>query len=420
MRMLLTSRAVRGLAVVVLSVGAWGAYASYSGGAPPNVATAVVTKGDYVDIIETRGDIRPLRSIVVTAPYNAGELLILKLVKSGTAVKKDDVLAELDALTTQRLIQDKESELRQARAELDQAMGQARVTADASAATLLLADHDVQRAKLDVHEEDFTAKADLERAKLALLDAEQRLRDAQAKDGATRSSIAADRTMRDRKIAKVQADIDKAKASSMALKVLSPADGTVSLFQNWRNSSPMGNASDFQPGDKIWAGATILELPDVSAVHLSSHIDETDRGQLKAGQSAALRADAIPDREYQAMVRDLSILARADYSSGWPPTKNFDLTLDIKDSDSRLRPGMSATARIAVGRLPDMLLVPVGAVFNIGGRPTVYRLSGNHFQPVVVEVVKRGREQAAIKTGLSAGDRIALVRPDVPPKGAPK
>jgi HlyD family secretion protein len=206
----------------------------------------------------------------------------------------------------------------------------------------------------------------------------------------------------------------------MALKVLSPADGTVSLFQNWRNSSPMGNASDFQPGDKIWAGATILELPDVSAVHLSSHIDETDRGQLKAGQSAALRADAIPDREYQAMVRDLSILARADYSSGWPPTKNFDLTLDIKDSDSRLRPGMSATARIAVGRLPDMLLVPVGAVFNIGGRPTVYRLSGNHFQPVVVEVVKRGREQAAIKTGLSAGDRIALVRPDVPPKGAPK
>jgi multidrug efflux pump subunit AcrA (membrane-fusion protein) len=67
-----------------------------------------------------------------------------------------------------------------------------------------------------------------------------------------------------------------------------------------------------------------------------------------------------------------------------------------------------------------MLLVPVGAVFNIGGRATVYRLSGNRFQPVVVEVVKRGREQAAIKSGLSAGDHIALVRPDLPPKGAPK
>jgi RND family efflux transporter MFP subunit len=358
--------------------------------------------------------------VVVTAPYQAGDLLILKLAKSGTAVKKGDILAELDALTTERLIQDKESELRQAHAELDQAAGQARLDQDASTTTVMTASHDVDRAKLDVHEEDFVAKVDLERAKLALLDAQQKLADANMRDRATRTSFAADKTARERKIAHIQADIDRAKASVQALRLLAPADGMVSLMQNWRNSSPMGNAPDFQPGDKIWAGATILELPDLSAVHLSSRIDETDRGQLKVGQSAALRVDAIPDREYQAAVRDVSILARADYSSGWPPTKNFDLTLDVRDPDDRLRPGMSAAARIAVGRLPNMLLVPAGAVFTVGGRPTVFRLAGRHFDAIPVEIVKRGREQAAIKSGLAVGDRVALTRPDQVPKGGSK
>jgi multidrug efflux pump subunit AcrA (membrane-fusion protein) len=31
---------------------------------------------------------------------------------------------------------------------------------------------------------------------------------------------------------------------------------------------------------------------------------------------------------------------------------------------------------------------------------------------VPVEVVRRGREQAAIQTGLNEGDRIAVTRPD--------
>ena len=49
---------------------------------------------------------------------------------------------------------------------------------------------------------------------------------------------------------------------------------------------------------------------------------------------------------------DLSVLARVDFSS-WPPVKNFDLKLTFKDADARLRPGMSAMARIVVGRLHD-------------------------------------------------------------------
>ena len=50
-----------------------------SGAADPIVPTAEVTRGDFIEIVEIRGDVRPFRSIVVTAPYQAGELQILKL-----------------------------------------------------------------------------------------------------------------------------------------------------------------------------------------------------------------------------------------------------------------------------------------------------------------------------------------------------
>jgi multidrug efflux pump subunit AcrA (membrane-fusion protein) len=88
------------------------------------------------------------------------------------------------------------------------------------------------------------------------------------------------------------------------------------------------------------------------------------------------------------------------------------LKLAFQDADKRLRPGMSAAARIAVGRLPDMLIVPTESVFIVDGRPSVYVLKGRKFVAVPVEIVRRGREQVAVKAALAAGDRVALTRPD--------
>jgi HlyD family secretion protein len=105
------------------------------------------------------------------------------------------------------------------------------------------------------------------------------------------------------------------------------------------------------------------------------------------------------------------LLARIDFTSGWPPTKQFDLTLSMTDPDERLRPGMSATARIAVGQLDDVLLVPSAALFYESGRTIVYRQSGRSFDAVDVEVLRRGRDQAAVSGDLEPGARVSRTRP---------
>ena len=80
----------------------------------------------------------------------------------------------------------------------------------------------------------------------------------------------------------------------------------------------------------------------------------------------------------------LSLLARVDFSGGWPPAKQFDLQITFTTPDERLRPGMSAVARIGVGQIPDVLIVPGKAIFTDGGRPVVYRFTGRQFVAVPI------------------------------------
>jgi multidrug efflux pump subunit AcrA (membrane-fusion protein) len=209
----------------------------------------------------------------------------------------------------------------------------------------------------------------------------------------------------------VRADLEYARRSLEALQVRAPSDGVVSILPNYRASSPMGSAQEFRAGDRAWPGAAILELPDLSSVHVAARLDESDRGRLSEGQEATVRVDAIPDREYRAAVTDLSVLARVDFST-WPPVKQFDLLMTFEDADDRLRPGMSASARIVVGRLSEMHLVPPQAVFVVDGRAVVYRFDGRSFVETPVDVLERSKEQAAIQGPVEAGDRVALVKPE--------
>jgi multidrug efflux pump subunit AcrA (membrane-fusion protein) len=374
--------------------------------------TATVTRGAYTDIVEIRGQVQPVRSTLVTAPFNAGELQILKMASNGTMVKNGDVVAEFDAVTLRRTIQEKQSELRTAKAELMQGEAQSKITVEEREAAVAKGKFEVVKARLSLGEVGLVSEIVAIRAKLALADAEQRLREAEASLVSARANAAADRQTRERRIVKVEAELALAETRVTALHVKAPVDGTVSILPNFRASMQMGNsAPEFRTGDRVWPGAMILELPDLSSVFLTARIDEADRGKLAVDQPATIRVDAIADRDYQATVSEISVLARIDFTSGWPPPKQFDLEIAIKDPDNRLRPGMSAAARITAGRIPDVILIPSSCIFYEDGKTVVFRLGRRKYEPVPIEIVRRGREQAAIKGPIEAGDRIARTRP---------
>jgi multidrug efflux pump subunit AcrA (membrane-fusion protein) len=409
-------RTRRGLGLIGALVVVAGAAAAINArtGAPPGVTTADVTRGDFVDYIQIRGDIRPAKSIVLSAPLQAGgDLQIVKLVKNGATVKKGDVVVEFDATTLQQRLAERQSELKTAEGEIEQSLAQAKINEEQRRTDVMKAQYDVDRAKLDLGKRDLVSRIEYEAAKLALGDAEQRLKEVEARALSTKAAAEAELTGKKRRRDKAKFDVERALQSIAALRLEAPADGTVNILENPRSGGPFGGGGvEFREGDRAWAGAAILELPDLSSIHLEARLDESDRGRLKIGQPATVKIEAVPGKDFAARVDLISVLARVDFSSGWPPVRNFDLGLVLDDRDPRIRPGMTATARIAADRIPGVTLVPAEAIFQKDGRPVVYRLDGSKFDEVTIDILRRGREQAAVKAGVEAGDRLAIRRPE--------
>jgi HlyD family secretion protein len=402
--------AAAAIALVMIGIGAGVGRGSMSG-----VQTIDVTTGEFVDVVELRGEIRPVRSIIMAAPMQAGDLQIVKLAKNGSTVRKGDLVVLFDTSTVDRTIQEKRTEVKQAEAEIGQARAQMKIAQEQSATELMKARYDVDRAAIDLaaQDEQLNSKIDREKAKLALLDAQQRLRESDEKARSDQAAADADLSAKLRKREKALADLQRAEQSRASLEMRAPADGLVSIMTNFRGGGPFVNQQEFREGDRAWSGAQVVELPELSEIRFEARLDESDRGRITPGQTATIRVDAIPDREFTAAVSDVSVLTRVDFTSGtWPPARNFDLKLQLREKDQRLRPGMSSTARIAVERLPGSLLVPARSIFQKDGRSVVYRLDGRAFELRPVEIGRRGKEQVVIKSGVSQGDRIATSVPE--------
>jgi multidrug efflux pump subunit AcrA (membrane-fusion protein) len=400
------------LVMALVLMGGAAALLALRRGAPPDVPTAVVIRGEFVDVVELRGEVRPLKSVVLSAPMQAGELQIIRLAKNNTAVKAGDLIVEFDSTQLRRQLEDRKTELKQSEAEIEQAQSQVRNTQEGNMTRLMRATSDVNRATLDILDGDWIARIDRERAKLSLDDAKQRLNEAEKRRESDQAGAATTLGQRERRRERVLQDLTRVQRALEALEIRAPADGTVNILPNSRTGGGSGSAQqEFREGDRVWGGAGIIELPDLSGVHLTARLEEADRGRVSLGQAGTVRLDAVPDRDYHAEVTDISLLARVDYSGAWPPARDFDMRMVVRDADTKLKPGMTATIRISVGRLPDVLIAPVEAVSLVRGRPTVYRIAGAELVETPVTILRRGREQVALAAGVSAGDRLALRKP---------
>ena len=378
----------------------------------PDLPTAEVTTGEFVDAVQIRGEIKAGRSITLTAPSDAGDLRIVKLAVNGSSVKKGDVVVEFDGSTVQRTLEEKQTELRGLEAEIEKVRVQARTQEEGDITAASKAGFDLERARLDYSAREILSRVEAEQKRLAVLDAEHTVREKASKLESVREGARADLATAVQKRDKARFDVEKAQRQLSALVLRAPVDGVVSLSINFR-SGGFGNQQEFKEGDRAWPGASVAELPDVSSTFASAKIDEVERGRLSLGQGADIRVEALPDRTLGGRVESISAIAKADFSS-WPPPRSFDLMVALEEKDPRLRPGMTATIRVAVDRLPHVIVVPAEAVFSERGEDVVYVSGRRALERRAVTVGRRNAEQVVVQSGLRPGERIALERPPDP------
>ena len=396
------------IAVLVAIAGARGAF---GGSGALDVPTTAVSRGDFIDYLQVRGEVKAVRSIPLTAPSSAGDLQILELAANGTTVKKGDVVVTFDPVPVQRTHAEKLSELKQAEEEIGKTEAQHQIGEQQALTDLVKARYDVQRAELDALSHEFLPAIEVEQKKVALASARERLREAERKLEAMRSVARAELASRQQKRDKARLDVQQAERQLGALRLVTPVDGVVTIMPNWRACCP---PPDFKPGDRAWPGQVIADVPDLATLRVTARLEEGERGRMQAGQQVIVRADAVPDRELTGQIGEISTLARIDFSN-WPPQRNFDLGVQLDETDPRLRPGMNTSVRVAVDRVADAVLIPVRAVFEKNGRSVAYvaRPRGG-WDERVLQIARRGQEQLVVSDGVQPGERVALKDP-LPP-----
>ncbi len=373
----------------------------------PSIPTIVVKPGDFIDSVQFKGEVKALKSVSIVSPAEAGDFQIVKIAADGTPVRQGDVIVEFDRTKTEQDVAQYRSTLKSAQAEIDQTRAQARLTEEDDLTALMKARYDAETAKLDARKEEIVSKIAGAESKLKVADAEQKVRELEEKLNADRAASQSTVHSKTQARRKAEYDLQRAQRTMGNMKLRAPRAGMISLIPVWH---PDGEAT-FKPGDRVWPGAPIAELPDVSTLRISARVEENERGRLALHQKVTVHLDAIPDREFSGTLEQISTIASPDFSGGWPFLHNFDSRITLDQHDTRLKPGMTAELTVVVEKIPDALVIPAQASFQRSGQTIAYVWDRSKFRERVIEIGRRSGDRILVTKGLRPNDQVALADP---------
>jgi RND family efflux transporter MFP subunit len=379
------------------------------------VPTAKVVKGPLKLTVYATGELRAGRTMNMMAPPAGGSLRILKLLPTGTSVKKDDVVIEFDAADQVYAVEQARSDLAEAEQQIVKMKADTAVQAAQDKVNMLTARFDVRRGELDAAGNEFIGAIDAQKNALTLEESRRRLQqleqDAGSRTATTDAAIAVVEERRN----KAQMAMTHAQGIIDNLVVKAPIDGVVSVKENRDGQYFYFSGMilpQYREGDTTFSGRNIADIVESGKMEVRAKVTETDRDNLKEGQKATVQIDALPGRTFTAKVGALGGNASRGSFFETSAVRQFDVGLQLDALDPQMRAGSSLRVVIDGQELPSALHVPRQAVFEKNGKNYVFLQTGERFDRRDVKVVNRTESRAVI-SGLNEGAVIALVDPDV-------
>jgi multidrug efflux pump subunit AcrA (membrane-fusion protein) len=311
-----------------------------------------------------------------------------------------------DSSTAKQQLMQKDAQLRQAQATLDQALAQAKITAQQDVTELADAQFSLERARVQVEQAAIKSRIQGEESRIDLGVAEQKLKVQEATvahhEASDKSRTASVTRQRDQ--ARTEVELTKSRIGEMELKA--PISGLLVLNTNCSGAFSSADCKPYKVGDNVSSNMTLGNIPDLESLEMDVSIEEANRGRVAVNQEALVRIDALPELTIPAKISDVSQLAelRLEY----PYTRNFRAYASLLNPDKRLRPEMNGGMDIIVSRIPNAISIPAKALFTRAGKPIVYLGEQGLYRAVEVEVLARNPDEVAI-SGIPAGSTVALV-----------
>jgi HlyD family secretion protein len=328
--------------------------ASVSRDVEPSAGTPILTASGYV----------VARREAVVSSKIQGRLSDLR-VEEGSEVKKGDVLARLES-------NDYEATVERARAA-------------------------VQRAEADLAEQQRQLRVATELAKESVLSEDER--------DAARSRV----RIADASLAQAKADLSYAEAQLQNTVIRAPFAGVVV-----KKMAEVGESvAPIPPGVNIsTSSGAIVALADLATLEVEADVAEANVAKVRSGQPAEVTVEAIPDRRYKAVLRQ--VIPTADRTKATVMVK-----VTILDKDDNLKPEMSAKVTFLepekeepkdAAALAPVVLVSREAVVTRGGKQTVFLVRQGRAEARAIELGTERQGQVVVRGGLAGGE-ILVARP---------
>jgi HlyD family secretion protein len=257
---------------------------------------------------EAAGMIEPIRLVEVKSKAS-GEITRL-MVETGDAVKRGDLLGDVDPRDVRNTY---------AQAEADLAVAQARMT---------------------------TAQAQKQRSdelRKANVITEQEYESATFEEASARSQLV-----------KGQVNLELARERLSDVTIRAPIDGII-ISKSVEEGTIIQSASQ-----NISGGSIIFTMADLSEMQVRTLVDETDLGKIQPGQQARVSVEAFPGRTFIGRVLKIEPQAIVEQN-----VTMFPVLVHLENRDGALRPGMNAEVVVEVARRTDVTTIPNAAVVSI-------------------------------------------------------
>jgi hypothetical protein len=187
---------------------------------------------------------------------------------------------------------------------------------------------------------------------------------------------------------------------SNSFKIMAPKSGMVIYARSWNGK--VGPGSQISTWDPV-----VAELPDLSDMVSKTYINEVDISRVKKGQEVTMRVDAFPENSYSGTIIQVANIGEQlkNYDS-----KVFEVTVQVNEVDSILRPAMTTSNEIVTDVFADVLSIPLEALFS-DTLSYVFVESGGRLSKKEVITGLSNDEGIIIEHGLSANEEVLLVAP---------
>lgn len=247
----------------------------------------------------------------------------------------------------------------------------------------------------EVTKDQVLARLDGDRLRLELNESQARLRKLQ-RDFERNQELKEKGLISEGDFEKIQYDLEALQASynlaSLELdytQIRAPIDGVVSERY-------------VRLGNTINVGEPLFRVTSLDPLVTYLHVPEREYRQLSPGQPVAIDIDALAGQRTIAEVTRVSPIVD-------PETGTFKVTVEIRDEERRIKPGMFARLSIVYDRHANALQVPRSAIVEDAGESSVFVVEDNIAIRKFVETGFSEKGMIEITSGLDDNDDVITV-----------